>query len=234
MLDSSNRVLAETQAQVLANDAATVVLVEGLSDCVALDAAAAVLGVDLGAAGVDLMPMGGATNVGRFLGLLGPRGRDVQLAGLCDLGEEALFASQLEGAGLARGADRAALESVGFFVCTRDLEEELIRAVGAPQVEAIIERQGELASLRRLQQMPFHRGSSTEAHLHRFMGSRAGRKHRYAELLARELDASTVPRPLTGLLAYATGARARSVADRPAGRDGARASRRRRSAGWRR
>lgn len=189
----------------MSTDAATVVLVEGLSDCFAVEAAARRLGRDLRAEGIEVVSMGGATNIARFLELFGPRGRDARLAGLCDLGEEAWFARSLERAGLADRADRDerdVLESRGFFVCTRDLEDELIRALGVQRVEAIIEREGELASLRRLQQMPFHRHRTTEEHLHRFMGSRSGRKHRYATLLASELDVAAMPRPLLGLLGY--------------------------------
>ena len=200
--DLSRRLLSEIQERVRSNDAATVVLVEGISDCFALEAAAVVCGRDLRAAPVDVLPMGGATNIGHFLRTYGPGGRNVRLGGLCDLGEEALFARSLRRAGLAGEGDRAAMESLGFFVCNRDLEDELIRALGPQRVEGIIDSEGELASLRRLQQMPFHRHGTTNEHLHRFMGARAGRKYRYAPLLAGALDADAMPRPLLDLLAY--------------------------------
>jgi hypothetical protein len=45
-------------------------------------------GRPLGPLGVCVAQMGGATNIGRFLDLLGPRGLDVRLAGLCDHAEE--------------------------------------------------------------------------------------------------------------------------------------------------
>lgn len=186
----------------MSNDAATVVLVEGLSDCFAVEAAALRCGRDVRAAGIDVVPMGGATNIGHFLEMFGPCGRNARLAGLCDVGEEAVFARSLERAGLADRVDRAVMESLGFFVCTRDLEDELIRALGPQRVEAIIESESELVSLRRLKQMPFHRHRTTDEHLHRFMGARSGRKYRYAPLLATALDASAMPRPLLGLLAH--------------------------------
>lgn len=198
----SRRLLSEAQERAMANDAATVVLVEGLSDCFALDAVARRCGRDLRAAGIDVVPMGGATNIARFLDVLGPGGRNARLAGLCDLGEEAFIARRLERAGLADRVDRQVMESLGFFVCTRDLEDELIRAVGPHRVEAIIASEGELGSLRRLQQMPVHRHRTTDEHLHRFMGARAGRKHRYAPLLATALDPRAMPRPILGLLAH--------------------------------
>ena len=198
----SRRLLSEIQERVLSNDAATVVLVEGISDCFALEAAAAVYGRDLHVAGVDVLPMGGATNIAHFLGVYGPGGRNARLGGLCDVGEEALFARSLARAGLLGEVDRPAMESLGFFVCDRDLEDELIRALGPQRVEAIISREGELASLRSLQQMPFHRQRRTNEHLHRFMGARAGRKYRYAPLLASALDVDAMPRPLRDLLAF--------------------------------
>ena len=51
-----------------------VVLVEGLSDQAALETLAARRGRDLRGEGVFVVPMGGATNIGHFLGLFGPRG----------------------------------------------------------------------------------------------------------------------------------------------------------------
>jgi hypothetical protein len=182
--------------------ATTVVLVEGISDGFAVEAAATCCGMDLRSARVDVVPMGGATNIGSFLRTYGRDGRNARLAGLCDVGEEALFARSLERAGLAGKVDRDTMESLGFFVCERDLESELIRAVGSQRVEEIITSEGELQSLRSLQQMPFHRHRSTEEHLHRFIGSRSGRKYRYARLLASALDIATIPRPLLELLAY--------------------------------
>lgn len=139
------------------------------------------------------MPMGGATNIGRYLLMYASDGRNTRLAGLCDKGEARLFTRQLE---------RAGLSDEGFFVCDRDLETELIRALGVERVEKIIESEGELQSLRILQQMPFHRLRSSTDHLHRFIGSRAGRKPRYAHLLASALSEDEMPPPLLDLLAY--------------------------------
>lgn len=174
-------------------DTNTVVLGEGESDRLAIEAAAIRCRVDLHGAGVEVVAMGGATNIGRYLTMYGPGGRNLRLAGLCDAGELRLFTRQLE---------RAGLTSDGFFVCERDLEVELIRALGTQSVEEIIEREGELASLRTLQQMPHHRDGTMSEHLHRFIGSKSGRKHRYATLLASALDADKMPRPLRELLAY--------------------------------
>src|ERR1700694_3137006 len=69
-----------------------VVLVEGVSDQLALAALAARRGRVLDAEGVSIVPMGGATNIARFLRIYGPPGLNVRLAGLCEVGEAgALF-----------------------------------------------------------------------------------------------------------------------------------------------
>ena len=65
-----------------------VVLVEGISDKLALETLALRRGRDLAAEGVSVLPVGGAQAFGRFLNLYGPGGSDVGLAGLCDAGEE--------------------------------------------------------------------------------------------------------------------------------------------------
>ena len=90
------------------------------------------------------------------------------------------------------------MERLGFFVCSEDLEDELIRALGAASVEAVVDAQGDLGSFRTLQKQPEWRGRSTEEQLRRFMGSGSGRKIRYAPLLVGALDLTRVPRPPDG------------------------------------
>ncbi len=179
-----------------------VVLVEGRSDRLALEVLARRRGRDLAADGVAVIAMDGATNLGRYLERYGPGGLDVRLAGLCDAGEEDYFRRALRRAGIAAAASRAAMEALGFFVCTLDLEDELIRALGADAVERVIAAQGELRSLRTLQRQPAQRGRPAQDQLRRFMSGRSGNKHRYARLLADAVDLSQVPRPLDGLLAH--------------------------------
>jgi hypothetical protein len=179
-----------------------VVLVEGESDRLALEALAARLGRDLAADGVAIVPIGGATNIRRFLAEYGPAGRNLRLAGLCDAHEEESVRRSMEGARLGNGLTRAGMESLGFYVCERDLEDELIRALGVPAVERVIAEQGELASFRTLQHQPAQRAATTEQQLHRFMGTRSGRKARYARALVDALDLTRVPRPLAGVLAH--------------------------------
>ncbi len=184
-----------------ATDLRAVVLVEGISDRVAVEALAARRGRDLDAERVAVIAIGGAQAIGRVVAHFGPQGLDVQLAGLCDAGEERDFRGALERAGLGRDLTRAGMEALGFFVCDADLEEELIRALGGATVEQLIETQGELRSYRTLQKQPAQRGRTREQQLARFMGSRSGRKAHYAQVMVDALDLRRVPRPLDGVLA---------------------------------
>jgi predicted ATP-dependent endonuclease of OLD family len=158
----------------------TVVFVEGESDRAALLRLAERRGRDLGAEGVDVVAIGGAHALRRFLTSFD--GRPVELVGLCDAGE-------------ARGF-KAALERV--YVCESDLEDEFIRSLGAAKIEEIIEAQGELHSFRTLQKQPFQRTRTIEQQLRVFLGNR---KIRYAPILVDALDLARVPRPLDELLA---------------------------------
>jgi hypothetical protein len=179
-----------------------VVLVEGISDRVALEALAERRGRNLDAEGISVVPMGGAQAIGGFLDLLGPRGRDIRLAGLCDAAEESDFKRGLERAGLGSRLSRAEMEALGFYVCEADLEDELIRSLGAASVEQIVAAQGHLGSFRTLQKQPAWRGRKTEEQLRRFMGSGGSRKIQYARLLVDALDLSRIPRPLDCVLAH--------------------------------
>jgi hypothetical protein len=180
----------------------TVVLVEGVSDQLALEALAQRRRRDLDAEGISIVAMGGSKNIGSFLHLFGPEGSDLRLAGLCDAGEERDFQRGLERAGLGSDLTRADMESLGFYVCVADLEDELIRSLGAAKVEQIADAQGDLGSFRTLQKQPAWQGRPAEEQLRRFMGSGGSRKIRYARLLVEALDLTRVPRPLDQLLAH--------------------------------
>lgn len=182
------------------DSARTVVLVEGVSDRLAVQALAACRGRTLVTEGVFVVPMGGATSIGRFLDRFGPAGVDVRLAGLCDEAEIGVFQRGLARAGLGAGLTRAELESQHFFVCTADLEDELIRALGTATVEQILDAHGDLTAFRTFQQQPAQRGRPIAAQLRRFMGTRGGRKIHYAPVLAGALQPYRVPRPLRKLL----------------------------------
>jgi hypothetical protein len=182
--------------------ARTVVLVEGISDRRALEALAERRGRNLAAERISIVPIGGAQAIGNFLELFGPQGLDVGLAGLCDAAEESEFQRGLERSGLGSNLDRTAMESLGFYVCVADLEDELIRALGAASVERVVDAQGELGSFRTLQKQPAWQGRSNEEQLRRFMGSGGSRKIRYARLLVDALALTEVPRSLDRVLAH--------------------------------
>ena len=183
-------------------DPRAVVLVEGTSDQVALETLAERRGRDLEAEQVAIVPIGGAQAIGASLTRFGPQGLDVRLAGLCDAGEERDFRRGLERAGLGSDLTRAEMEALGFYVCVVDLEDELIRALGAEAVEQIADAQGDLGAFRTLQKQPAWRGRPREEQLRRWMGSGGRRKIRYARLLVEALDLTEVPRPLNLVLAH--------------------------------
>lgn len=169
----------------------TAVLLEGLSDLAAVEALAARQGRDLAAEGVSVVPMGGAMNVGRYAGLLGPPGLGLRLTGLCDEGEQRFY---------DRGLQRARAPRGGFFVCVRDLEDELIRALGTERVEEIIRTEGDLRAWQTFLNQPAQRGRPRQQQLRRFLGTKKGRKIRYGRLLVEALDPEQVPAPLDDLL----------------------------------
>ncbi len=198
---SAALVAAAARARESAAGACSVVLVEGMSDQAALRTLAARRGRDLDGEGVFVVPMGGATNIGHFLNLFGPRGLGVRLAGLCDEREEQAFRRSLERAGLGSSLSRARTEQLGFFVCVADLEDELIRILGSALTEQLIEAQGELGPFTTFTRQPAQRNRTREQQLRRFMGTRSGRKIHYGQVLAQALDLTRVPWPLDGVLA---------------------------------
>jgi hypothetical protein len=183
-------------------DPRAVVLVEGVSDRVALATLAERRGRDLEREGISILPIGGAQAIGRFLDRFGPLGLGLRLAGLCDAGEELDFRRGLERAGLGSELTRAQMELLGFFVCEADLEDELIRALGAAAVEQVVDAEGDLGPFRTLQKQAAWRERPAEEQLRRFMGSGGSRKIRYARVLVEALDLARVPRPLDGVLAH--------------------------------
>ena len=171
--DEDARTAAEKTAD--AQRPRAIILVEGVSDAVALEIAARRLGRD----GVCIIPMGGATNVLRFVTALAPFG--IRIAGLCDVGEQRYF--------------ERAMSIEDFAVCVEDLEDEFIRALGTENTQQLLDVNGDLATFRTFQNQPAQRGRATEAQLRRFFGTTAGRKERYATIFMERLD--DIPKPLT-------------------------------------
>ncbi len=180
--------------------ARALILVEGASDRVAVETLAARLGRDLGAEGIEVVELGGATNAAKYLVATLRDSDGPRLAGLYDDAEERFFARGLEQAGLGPVEDRGRLEELGFFACVVDLEDVLIRAVGERRMLEVIDEQGELASFRLLQRQPAQRAWTQHRQLRRFLSARSGHKSRYARLLVEALDLDRVPRPLAEVL----------------------------------
>jgi hypothetical protein len=91
------------------------------------------------------------------------------LAGLCDAREEAELRRALDRAGFGRDLGRDDTERLGFYVCEADLEDELVRCLGAPVVEEIPAAHGKLGSFRTYQKQPAHRARTTEEQLRGFL-----------------------------------------------------------------
>ena len=179
----------------------TVVLVEGVSDSVALETLARRRGRCLADEGVQTVPMGGAMNARRFLIRYGPTGLRLRVTGLYDAAEEQHIRRGLEAAELGVDLSRDGIRALGFHRCDADLEDELIRALGTDVVEQVIAAQGQLPSLHLLRKQPALRERDARHQLRRFIAGRSGNKARYAELLVNALDLSRVPQPLDDLLA---------------------------------
>ena len=163
--------------------ALSIVLVEGITDRVALEAVAARLGIDLAA--VEIVPIGGAQAIRRAAAEY----EGEHVVGLCDAGEERFFRRVLADA---------------TFVCHKDLEDELLRAVGVPRVEELLEAQGDLTTFRHFQNQPAWRGRTAAEGLPRWLQSADRRRFRYLPLLVEMLEPTEIPAPLVGVLAVAT------------------------------
>jgi hypothetical protein len=159
-----------------------VVLVEGITDRIALQAVAAKLGLDLAEEGIEIVPIGGAQAIRRAAAQY----EGERVVGLCDAGEERWFRRVL--------GDAA-------YVCTADLEDELIRGLGPARVEEIVAAQGELETFRNFQNQPAWRGRPVQAQLRRWLQN-GGRYLRYPPLLVEALEPERIPRPLAGVLGH--------------------------------
>ena len=187
-------------------EARAVLLVEGVSDRAALEVLAGRRGMDLAADGIEIVSMDGITNIGHLLDRYREPGRSVLVAGLYDDAEERFVRRGLIRVGLG-GADldgqpRSALEALGFYACSPDLEDELIRALGPSTVQELVEASGDLRSFRTLQRQPAQRSRSLHDQLRRLMGGRSGGKERYAAAMAAAVPLELVPRPLSAVLSH--------------------------------
>ena len=165
------------------------ILVEGVSDQIAVETLAARHGRDLVEERVAVVPVGGAGGIGRVLA--DHASPAVRLAALCDAGEEAQVRRAIDASGL----------DVSVFVCVADLEDELIRAVGTDRALTVVDDEGELRAFATLQKQRAWRDQPTDLRLRRFLSAGARRKLRYARLFTDEaVDVDRVPQPLLDVL----------------------------------
>lgn len=178
--------------------APVIVLVEGPSDAAVIRCLAARRGLEVAPGAVQIEPMGGVTNLGHHLRRHVGAG-DRHVVGLYDAPDARVVARALRRMGepVRAGED---LTRYGFFGCDRDLEDELLRALGPGAALAALDELGDLGRFRTFQGQPEWRGRELHVQLHRFAGSASGRKVALAERLAARLTAQTVPAPLVALL----------------------------------
>jgi hypothetical protein len=156
-----------------------VVLVEGVTDRIALEAVARRLGLDLG--GTEIVAIGGAQAIRRAAAQY----EGECLVGLCDAGEERWFRRVLGDA---------------TYVCDQDLEDELIRALGAERVQDVVAEHDELETFRSFQNQVYWRGRPVERQLRRWLQN-GGRYLRYPPLLIEAMERDEIPQPLADVLA---------------------------------
>lgn len=176
-----------------------VILVEGPSDVASLRALTSARGLDEERYAFELVSMGGVTNARSHLARLAREAPDARVAGLYDAPEERYVVSALRAQGVEIQS-RDDLERQGFFVCDRDLEEEIIRALGPESVEEVLAELRLIDRFRTFQRQPEWRGRPVGEQLRRFAGVASGRKSLLAEELTGRLTPATTPRPLAGLV----------------------------------
>jgi OLD-like protein len=180
----------------------TIILVEGVTDELALTLAARRLGRDLKVEGVSILPINGAHAISGFLRQLAVEEPGAKLAGLYDEGEEEVIRTALERAGFGPNLDRSQLERVGFFACIADLEDELIRAAGETNLSKLIELEGDAQSWRTFRKQQAWHGRPVDQQFRRFIRSVSERNTRYIRAIVETIELSRLPRPLRLLLDY--------------------------------
>lgn len=169
------------------------VLLEGGSDVAAVRVLALRAGIDLNR--VRLVDLGGVTNAYREMLRARQRWPMADVLGLCDAGEADVVVRALRRHGRSV-RDATDLPSYGFFVCVRDLEDELIRALGDDGAVAVIDRIGLRGKLATLRGQQAWRDRPLAEQLHRFCGIASGRKAVVAQAFAEALAPEELPEPL--------------------------------------
>lgn len=180
--DAPQRATATALDQI--GDARTIVLVEGVSDQIAVEALATRLGRNLATDGVAVVPIGGAQAARKYVESLSAAG--VELVGLCDFNERSFFID--------------ALPPDAVFVCDPDLEGEFHETLTAAELEDAMAAEGELGSFRTFQKQREWRDQPYDDQLRRWFTTGYRRKSRYARRFVVETPLDRLPRPLLSLL----------------------------------
>ena len=108
-----------------------VLFVEGPSDRILVEAVAAKTGLRLSRNGTRVLELDGADTFAGVWGMLGANGFGIPSIGLCDADREEKWAKIL-------GVEVSELESVGFHVCSPDLEGEVVESLGADRFMELV------------------------------------------------------------------------------------------------
>ena len=191
-------------------------LLEGASDVAALQAASERASLGLGDAGVRLIDMGGATNVRRHLVDAARAPTKPRVLGMCDIKEGSFFVRALR----ELDCDVSSVDELprwGFQLCDRDLEDELLRALGSDGVRQVFDGLGLSGRFATFTRQPAWAARDFHEQARRFAGVASGRKEVMAAALAAALDPEALPSPLRQLLDDVVRGGASLVARRSAG-----------------
>lgn len=188
-----------------AHDVATWVLLEGASDVAAIRELRARRGITPEDEPCVLVDMGGATNIRRTLHQVAAMNPRPRVIGLCDEREARYFVRALEVHGAELGLQGApkldTLPQFGFHVCHRDLEDELLRALGVEGTLAVLAGLDLESTFAAFTRQLAWQGRPVMDQLRRFGGTTSGRKELLAGAMAAALDVDDTPPPLAALLA---------------------------------
>lgn len=179
-------------------EARALVLVEGVSDQIAVETTAEIIGADL--ADVVVVPINGAQAIGRIVAELDRLSPGTPITGLCDVAELPHFER-------ARAATAEA-SRFDVYVCRDDLEDELLRAAGELLALDVFAAGGDAASFRTMRRQAPWRDRPFHEQAHRFLRAGARRGQRYADALLRALPPERLPTPLRDVVTAVDGAAA--------------------------
>lgn len=175
------------------------VLLEGPSDVAAVTAFLGGRAGRLGHPAYEVVGLDGITNVWTHLRDASARRPAPQVLGLCDVGEARVVVRALQRVGRPV-AEPEGLGAEGFFVCDRDLEDELIRALGPDRCLRVLHEQGLMSRFEAFSRQQAWAGRPLTDRLHRFCGIASGRKILLAGAMAMALGLEHAPPPLAALL----------------------------------